>query len=139
MNEDKIKMLERINKLACTYDKTDNVRKLIEEMTDNEKLFLSHLLLNLTFISTGIQLHTISLGFFCKIFEIKTSSLTDREIINQVNNTILKFSKYKLCEENGYGELILCGYKTSWVTGTLTLSPNPFLEEVQKKWKKLKD
>ena len=135
MIENKKEILSKVDKFLNTYNENDIVRKEIERMNDQEKLFLSHLLSNLTFIRNGIQPYAITIKFFCKIFEINTVDAVDSEIINTVSSSVTRFAKYMICEENGYGTRLLCGHKISWVTGMIILSPNPNLEKIQKRWK----
>ena len=108
-------------------------------MTENEKEFLALILNNVTFTHSGIQPYSISLHSFCKIFKIETVNATDQEIINKVHNIIIDFTSYQICENSEYGKKIFCGYKINWVTGIITISPNPALEKMQKKWKQLKN
>lgn len=136
MNEDKPNIIHKVNELSNVCN-NDIWSESIGKMNEYEKEMLAFILDNVTFTHSGIQPYLFQLYSFCKIFKIDTVNATDKEIMKSVNELMLKFSRYEVCEDSEYGKTIFCGYKINWVTGVIIVSPNPALEKMQKKWRQL--
>lgn len=138
MNEDELNVIHKVNEFLKVCN-NDIWSESIGKMNEYEKEMLALILDNATFTRSGIQPYSFRLYSFCKIFKIDTVTATDKEIMKSVNESMLNFSRYEVCEDNGYGKTIFCGHKIDWVKGIISVSPNPILEEMQEKWRQLKN
>lgn len=134
MNEDRLNTIHKVNEFLNVCN-NDIWSESIGKMNEYEKEMLALILDNVTFTRSGIQPYSFQLYSFCKIFKIDTVMATDTEIMKSVNELMLKFSRYEVCEDSEYGKTMFCGYKINWVTGVIIVSPNPALEKMQKKWR----